>query len=141
MRKTNTAIHEGASRILFIKPQVGALPGRRVAIPSSTAPGPGRKRDDHCEAYVSTLEAENLCSACEEWGYFVVSCPALQEAEEREHHFRASQGDYLELPPPSPGGEVKLPLPPYWPGAPPCCHLPTVRNCRCLTRVCCCRCL
>ncbi|MGH0159693.1 UNVERIFIED_CONTAM: hypothetical protein FKN15_043506 [Acipenser sinensis] len=28
------------------------------------------------------------------------------------------EGDYMQLPPPSPGGEVELPLPPYWLGAP-----------------------
>ncbi|MGH0134227.1 UNVERIFIED_CONTAM: hypothetical protein FKN15_076870 [Acipenser sinensis] len=115
----------------------------RGAIPTSAAPSLERvegRLEGSWEAYLSAVEAENLCFACEERGYFVVSCPALQE-EEREHHFRVRGATttctflWLEedclpllssppwegcqlLPPPSPGGEVELPLPPYWPGAP-----------------------
>ncbi|MGH0166029.1 UNVERIFIED_CONTAM: hypothetical protein FKN15_061467 [Acipenser sinensis] len=75
------------------------------------------------EAYLNALEARNLCPACTEWGHFVVSCPALQEEEERVHQFPASQGDCILLPPPPPkADDVQLPL--LSPGKDPLFQLP-----------------
>ncbi|MGH0136468.1 UNVERIFIED_CONTAM: hypothetical protein FKN15_060873 [Acipenser sinensis] len=42
--------------------------------------------DGNWETYLGALEAENLCAACRERGHYVVSCPALLEEQEREHH-------------------------------------------------------
>ncbi|XP_041115879.1 uncharacterized protein LOC121321036 [Polyodon spathula] len=64
----------------------------------------------------------------------------LSPAHEKETPLSpAQEEDYLPLPLPSPGGEVELPLPPSWLGAPLSGCLPRVRCCCRHTRVCCCR--
>ncbi|MGH0126918.1 UNVERIFIED_CONTAM: hypothetical protein FKN15_042089 [Acipenser sinensis] len=93
----------------------GRLPAARlVNYPCPVEKEEGQRLEDSWEAYLSTLEVQNLCPACAEWGHLVVSCPTLkEEKEEREHQFPASQGDYMWLsPPPQEGDYLQLSPPP-----------------------------